>query len=43
MDKLKIKYVFNPPYSPDCNGIESVFSIFKNRLKRDRLSAIING
>ena len=26
----------------DFNGIESVFSIFKNKLKRERLKAIVN-
>lgn len=43
LDQLSIPYVFNPPYSPDFNGIESVFSIYKNELKRERLKAIVNG
>ena len=29
-----IPYIFCPAYSPDFNGIESVFSIYKNILKR---------
>ena len=41
MDELSIAYVYSPPYSPDYNGIESVFSIFKNKLKRERLKAIV--
>ena len=32
--------MFCPPYSPDLNPIESVFSIYKNRLKRERLKAL---
>ena len=42
MDELSIAYVYCPPYSPDCNGIEASFSIFKNKLKRERLKAILN-
>ena len=30
LDRLEIPYIFCPPYSPDCNPIESVFSIYKN-------------
>ena len=41
MGELSIAYVYSPPYSPDYNGIESVFSIFKNKLKRERLKAIV--
>ena len=37
LDELSIKYIFNPPYSPEYNPIESVFSIFKHNLKKDRL------
>ena len=37
LDELSIAYVYSPPYSPDFNGIESVFSIFKNQIKRKRL------
>ena len=42
LEDLSIGYVFCLPYSPDLNGIESVFSIFKNKLKRLRLMAIEN-
>ena len=31
LDELSIAYVYSPPYSPDFNGIESVFSIFKKQ------------
>ena len=34
LDELSIAYIYSPPYSPDFNGIESVFSIFKNKLKK---------
>lgn len=37
LDELSIGYVYSPPYSPDFNGIESVFSIYKNKLKRERI------
>ena len=40
LDELGIAYIFNPPYSPEFNGIEYVFSIFKNKIKRERLNAI---
>ena len=29
MDEMSIPYIFGPPYSPDYNPIESVFSIVK--------------
>ena len=37
-----IPYIFCPAYSPDFNGIESVFSIYKNMLKRERMKALSN-
>ena len=37
LDELSIECIFNPAYSPDLNGVESVFSIFKNLYKRKRL------
>ena len=40
LDLLGIAYVYCPPYSPDLNGIESCFSILKNKLKRDRLKCL---
>ena len=43
LDELSIAYCFCPPYSPDLNaGIESTFSMLKNKLKRERLIAIEN-
>jgi len=43
MDELSIGYIYSPPYSPDYNPIESVFSMFKRELKVRRLKAIIEG
>ena len=43
LDELGLEYVFTPAYSPDYNPIESVFSIFKNRFKRMRISTIVHG
>jgi transposase len=43
LDELSIPYIFSPPYSPDFNPIESVFSIFKRELKVKRLAAILQG
>ena len=43
MDELSIPYIFSPPYSPDYNPIELVFSIFKNEMKKKRLTAILQG
>ena len=40
MDELSIAYVYGPPYSPDFNGVESVFSIVKRYIKKKRLRAI---
>ena len=41
LDEMSIPYIFSPPYSPDYNPIESVFSIFKRELKTRRLKSII--
>ena len=41
MDELSIPYIFGPPYSPDYNPIESVFSIFKKEIKIRRLEAVL--
>ena len=41
MDDLNFAYVYGPPYSPDFNPIESVFSIFKRQMKNERLRAIV--
>ena len=43
LDELSIPFIFGPPYSPDYNPIESVFSIFKREMKVKRLKAIVNG
>ena len=43
LEELSIPYVLSPTYSPDFNGIESVFSIFKNKMKRLRLKALVLG
>ena len=43
LNELSIPCIFSPPYSPDFNGIESLFSIYKNKLKRRRLNAIVHG
>ena len=42
LDELGIPYIYSPVYSPDYNGIESVFSIAKRYIKKERLRAIIN-
>ena len=42
LETNNITYIFCPAYSPDFNGIESVFSIYKNQLKRERLKALAN-
>ena len=41
MDEMSIPYIFGPPYSPDYNPIESVFSIFKKEIKTRRLEAVL--
>ena len=43
IDELGFEYIFTPPYSPDANPIESVFSIFKGQLKKERIKGIIQG
>ena len=43
MDELSIGYVFSPPYSPDLNPIERIFSIAKRELKKRRLQAVLHG
>ena len=40
IEELGFEYVFTPVYTPDLNPIESVFSQFKNKLKRERFMAI---
>ena len=43
MNEMSIPFIFGPPYSPDHNPIESVFSIAKRELKTKRLEAVIKG
>ena len=43
MEELSIAFVFSPPYSPDYNPIESVFSIAKREIKQRRLTALLGG
>ena len=43
MDALKIKYVFNAPYSPDYNPIEFVFHMLKTEYRKLRIQKILNG
>ena len=42
MEKLNITPLWNIPYCPDTNPIESCFSIVKQRYKKDRLHHLIN-
>lgn len=39
--KLKITPIFNIPYSPDFNGIESYFSLVKGEYKKLILQALL--
>ncbi len=39
-EKLKITPVYNVPYSPQFNGIESYFSIVKNHYKKNLLQRL---
>ena len=43
MDELGFAYVYGPAYSPDFNGIETVFSIAKAFVKKQRLACIMQG
>ena len=43
IDELGFEYLFTPAYCPDANPIESVFSIFKGELKKQRIKWILNG
>ena len=43
IDELGFEYLFTPAYCPDSNPIESVFSIFKGELKKQRIKSILNG
>ena len=37
LDELGIAYVYSPPYSPDLNPIETVFSFVKSNIKKKRM------
>jgi hypothetical protein len=41
--ELKITAIFNVPYSPDFNGIESYFSLVKSAYKKLILQQIMKG
>ena len=43
MDEMSIPYIFGPPYSPEYNPIESVYSIFKQVIKKKRLEFLVKG
>jgi len=40
---LKISPIFNIPYSPQFNGIESYFSLLKNEYKKLLLERVMRG
>ena len=42
IDDLNFRYSNTPRYSPNYNGIESVFSMVKDSIKKQRLHAIVN-
>ena len=41
MDELGIGYIYGPSYSPQFNGIEYLFSIGKNIVKKKRIQCIL--
>ena len=42
MDDLGFRYCWTPPYSPEYNGIEEVFSMSKRYIKENKLNALVN-
>ena len=42
MDDLDIGYIFNVPYSPDYNPIETCFYKVKNAFKKLRMDMMVN-
>ena len=42
MDELGFRHCWTPPYSPEYNGIEEVFSMSKRYIKENRLNALMN-
>ncbi len=43
MNELGFKWAWTPRYSPWYNGIEEVWAMSKQYIKRERLNAIMNG
>ena len=43
MDEFKMVPIFNVPYSPQYNGIESYFFLLKRQYKRLLLQKILKG
>ena len=41
--RLKVRPIFNVPYSPDFNGIETYFSLLKGEYKKLILERLIKG
>jgi hypothetical protein len=41
--ELKVKHIFNLPYSPDFNGIEAFFSLVKAEYKKIMLQRLLKG
>ena len=41
--RLKVRPIFNVPYSPDFNGIETYFSLLKGEYKKIILERLIKG
>ena len=41
--KLDFDLIFTPPYSPDLNSIEFVFSKVKNLFRRLKTESVVNG
>lgn len=42
-NRLRVKQIFNVPYSPDFNGIESYFSLVKAEYKKRILQQLMKG
>ena len=42
MNELGFRWAWTPAYSPEYNGIESVWSMSKRYIKQERLNAIVN-
>ena len=42
LEESKVRYIFNVPYSPQFNPIETVFAKVKSIFKRSKLYAVSN-